>query len=272
MLIIDGPNDVLRAAVLKEVRKQLGKTVEFQKGEERSTLQQFLKLVHSDHRLVVRERLFMAHLDDSAARHMITMALKACGTYVIACCDEVGGLEFKLQKLACSKDGVLPMAAPFGCYTVPQLVEYALEHWHIHIGLAEQSYRYNSSGDVGPEPRVMVVGENVIPFAPYDQTRRLAFTSTHGSSLFLHQALSLHGGSYYLTNAWKTKNERTNMQLLKEEIKLVKPVKIVAMGGVAQLYLSNIGIEFERTYHPQYWKRFKNQHINELVQILKPNF
>jgi hypothetical protein len=276
MILIEGPNDQLRRQVRKELRARHDRLGFHTEDETSMTLKRLIKLLHADGRYHVRERLthyVTEHLTQGEA-HMVASGLLATGSFVLVChdLDDDDAGEYYHSTLG----GLLPGMNVRDLEMVPDIVTGALELWAAQLEQLKPLLDTDiwSAGGLDQE-MVMIVGDQVSPYLPCDEGRRVAFVSDHGCSKFLHEQLATHwlatGTRYYLTNAHKCDVARMNLKMLEEELKLVNPTKVVALGGVAARHLSDIRVgDFARTYHPQYWKRFKNKDTGELLEILKP--
>jgi uracil-DNA glycosylase len=275
MLIIEGNDQRLREEFLVQVRERLGDKVRYDLGGPPTpSINAMLKLVHADTTMLIRWGLSLGPLAPSV-RHMLSMALAATGSVIVLCTNSITYFRDQdMQELVeLGFEGRLPVQLCHPGRPLEEAVENALDLWQTHVFRARQCYKFNASGSNFPGPKIMVVGEKVNPFAPYDQVRKLAFTTKHGCSLHLHAALLHHPRTrYYLTNAWKSDDARRNKDLLGEEIELVRPRLIVGMGLVAQSYLADLRVDFRRTFHPQFWRRFRGHDLAGLADALKPDF
>lgn len=277
MILIEGNNDYLNRQVRKELRFRHDRLAFHVEDEFEMTLKRLLKLLHHDNRYQVRENVVgrMQNLLNPADAHMIASGLLATGSFVLVCHDplDVSTEQAQATFYRSTLEGLLPGMNIYHAEMVPEIVEASMKLWEENLETLKAVYETDiwSAGGLMPG-MVMLVGDRVLPYVPCDEERRLAFVSHRGCSRFLHEALAanyeLDGTRYYLTNAHKCDVAKLNLKMLQEEIDLVKPVKIVAMGGDAARYLSDLKATFDRTYHPQFWKRFRNKELPELIQLL----
>lgn len=258
MIILTGPDQHLKARLWHLLR---GDNYE-PPDTYRTDLRWLVHRVHIDHRNEVGE--FVHNLPDGdAARYMLGMALASAGSLVVLC---------KVTKLTEVWNETFGGTLPFVHVTHDEnkqlkiATEQIVDAWRSEIAKANPLYDYHSTGGHSTGG-VMLVGEaNKEDGWPI----RRAFINDTGCSLFLHQALQKNQGvRYYLTNANKTNVHRYNRAALIDELEILKPRKVVAMGTEAAKMLSDLKVAHERTYHPQYWKRFKNKDLDEFAQALK---
>lgn len=271
MIIIDGPNESLRADLKAAIQARAGDDLAYHvSGAPRPADVRWLaELVQTDNRRHLRDRLPLDLPPDHAARHMVATALAATGTVVVVCATDPNITPAEAIAYLPYR-GMLTLLVALPGQDVPYLANVVLETWRSAVALTDGVFHYHGAG-VAHEPDLMVVGEKPNPYRPADDARRVAFVSHQGCSLFLHAALAAAElGGVYLTNAHKFEKRRANLVALENEIMLVKPGRILAMGTVAARALADIGATFEQTYHPQYWKRFKNKDFGELVGLLRP--
>jgi hypothetical protein len=62
-------------------------------------------------------------------------------------------------------------------------------------------------------------------------------------------------------------NDFTVLNLV-ELVRLLQPRKVIALGRVAQKSCEDQGISCIKSYHPQYWKRFRNKERYPLLDLL----
>jgi hypothetical protein len=277
MILIESNYDYLTREVCREL-KELDPRLSFHVPDEFDlNVKRLHKLLHADNRFQVRANLveFTVNNLSQAEAHMVGTALLATGSFVLVVHPPLEEeLEDRTARFySCTMGGLLPGMNIYDRELLSELATRWLELWQGNLEDLAKVYGTDiwSAGGLH-SGQVMLVGDRVNPFVPFDEGRRLAFVSHQGCSHFLHQALVANflaqGTRYYLTNAYKSHVRKANMEMLNEEIQLVKPVKIVALGGVAAQYLSDLGQEFTRTYHPQYWKRFKNKELPELIKLV----
>lgn len=262
MIILQGPDETLRRElfnILTEGGDEVNRSAT--KEPYRADIGFFTAFIHTDHRLHVRDQLLHGLRDGDAARYMLGMGLAAAGSLVVLC-----GADSREEVRSATFGGLLP-ALPVSRFSdLNHTREMIVDAWRLEREKVDPLYDYWSSGG-RPDQATMLVGESN---QDLNGRKRRAFISHTGCSLFLHQALQANPfNRYYLTNAGKGETRKYNMVALEREIELVKPRRIVALGGVAAAYLSDLKVTFERTYHPNYWKRFKNKDLDELAGFLK---
>jgi len=234
----------------------------------RPRLERLVQLVHADHRWQIRDGLPLDQLAPEA-RHMLAYGLFAAGTLVVICAEHTQLSIGRAEELT-PYPRVLPMYCVFPHEDLAQEAQEIVRLWRAAVHEATEFWPYGSNGYTARAP-IMLVGDRVNPFVPAELgKRRMAFVSHHGCSLYLHDAMRRAGGRYYVTNAIKAKRKSTNMQALREEVEKVRPSRIVALGTEAAEALSQLGVKFTTTYHPQYWRRFQASRLGELVDCLQP--
>lgn len=271
MILLEGPNRELRAKLGPLLREHMpcenpGLHVS---GENfNPTIRRAVGIVHADHRWQIRDGLPVTnfHLD---VRHMLAYGLFSAGTVVVICANDATLTMAQAEELT-PFPRVLPLYGVFPGDDLAAEVDKIARIWRAAVHEANRYWIYGSNGPTERSP-IMLVGDRVNPFVPAEaDTRRLAFVSHHGCSLYLHDAMRRAGGRYYVTNAVKSKYKNRNLLALKEELEKVKPCRVVALGAEAGEMLANVGAKFEATYHPQYWRRFRAAEIAELVDCLRP--
>ncbi len=270
MILLEGPNRELRAQLGPALRDQLiaqNASLHVSGDHDRPSLQRLVKLVHADTRWQVRDGLPLGHLD-ADARHMIAYGLLAAGTLVVICAND-GNLTMGQAEDLTPYPRVLPLYCVFPGDDLTLEVMRIAVLASAAIYEANNIWTYGGNGYTTRGP-IMLVGDKPNPFVPADEGRRLAFVSHHGCSIYLHDAMRRAGGRYYVTNAYKFKRRAENLQALKDEILMVRPSKTVALGAEAAEMLSSLGTPFVATYHPQYWRRFRADRLEELVTELRP--
>lgn len=259
MILLNGPDQDLRDRLYDRLA-QTNQFVPCRTGPDfRCDLPYLVNQVH-----LARTHLrnnFTHKTGDSPARYMLGMALAAAGSVAVICGKS------SAEELAEFTFGGLIPPVPVGEFShEDHLAELVQEAWQAEQRRVDPVYDYDSSGG-RPDQAIMMVGEGSQDL--FDRRRR-AFISHTGCSLYLHEALKANPWNrYYLTNAEKTDNTRSNLASLADEIEQVAPRRIIALGGVAARTLADLRVGFEQTYHPQYWKRFKNKEIDQLSNFLK---
>lgn len=271
MIIIDGPNEKMRDALKAAIMVLVGSECVYHlSGAPRPADVKWLaQLVQTDNRCHLRDRLPMDLPPDHAARHMITTALAATGTVVVVCADDPAITPDKALAYLPYR-GMLNLLVVLPGQDLRYIAKVVVETWRSAVAATEPLFDYHGAG-MYHEPDLMVVGDRPNPYVPADAGRRVAFVSGQGCSLFLHAGLAAAGlGGVYLTNAHKFEKNRANLAALEVEVTRVNPGRILAMGSVAARALADIGAKFDHTFHPQYWKRFKNKDFGDLVETLRP--
>ncbi len=200
-------------------------------------------------------------LENPAAIYMVGMALAAAGSLAVFC-----GHCTDEQVAAGTFYGLLP-AVICNLITSADVETIVAAHAAQRLQAIDVEAFHSSGVRSHHHQAIMIVGEGN---QDLEGGKRMAFISATGCSLFLHEALRQHPKNrYYLTNADKGLGDVENRATLKREIEIVKPSRIIAMGAPAAKILADLRQTFDRTYHPQYWKRFKSKQFNELVDFLK---
>jgi len=274
MIILEGPNTALREALRHDIEKQLRPelgdllTVHLSGTPDTGSTAAIVKLLNSPNHCELRDGLRLDFPDHHPIHHMAGYALNATGTLLVHAVNKAGE-EPPASQLY---DHLWHVGVWNGDFDT--LVEYILHVWRERQKEIARTYRYGGTGHL-EKGGVMVVGERVNPFRPWAEAHRigtpipLAFTSNHGCSFFLHGALRASGGRFYLTNAVKSLSKKLNRTMLAEELDLMKPGKIIAMGSEAAAALYEQRVDFVHTNHPQYWKRFRNKDVGELVELFR---
>jgi len=115
---------------------------------------------------------------------------------------------------------------------------------------------------------VMIVGEQ--DSDPTASVKQRPFCTTKGCTGWLNKQLddeNIPEEKLFWVNALNNDNTAAN---LKYVVETMKPIAIVALGGIAQNELQKQEIyNFKPFYHPQYWKRFKSKLPYALIATLK---
>ncbi len=266
MLIIDGPNLDLQTRLLRTLDRHadpdMGKHVSGP-GRPRE-LKLLVTLAMCDHRRMIYHGFPRIGSLTRGERHMLAHALAAAGSMAVHCTtptDPDLGQWFGLPT-------VLPTYTVTTATGLDLQAQGILKMWRHLQARAAPVWGFGSTGGL-PGAAIMLVGDRVNPFIPLDLSRRQAFVSHHGSSLWLHETMAATGREgYYVTNAHKVEDRMANRRLLTDEIMVVAPRAIIGMGDEAQGYLSELEVPFLRTYHPQYWSRFKHKHTTEFIKLI----
>lgn len=277
MIILTGPNTALRETLRHEIEKQLRPelgdllTIHLGGTPGRRTTSAVIRLLNTPNHSELRDGLPLDFPNDHAIHHMAGYALHATGSVVVLAMNH--GQDYSRLERPPLCD-YLDHAAAWPVGDADTFVKNILNLWEENQREVARTYRFGGTGymDTGG---VMVVGERVNPFRPWQEVKTLeeavplAFTSNQGCSFFLHEALRASGGRFYLTNALKTNNTKLNRMMLAQELAYMEPRKIIAMGSEAAAALSEQRVDFVHTNHPQYWKRFRNKDVGELVELFR---
>lgn len=115
---------------------------------------------------------------------------------------------------------------------------------------------------------LLVGDQHIRGLTPEDPTYA-PFSEPNGSSLYLHQALQLSGRrDFHITNATKYGSPGKDLDALHQEVALLKPRRIVALGNRASQVLVKAGICHEQIEHPSARKRFKYEQITHYAERL----
>ena len=118
-----------------------------------------------------------------------------------------------------------------------------------------------------PNHSIMLVGDmygSGLKFS-YGKTNNKAFSGTQHASKFLHRALSEIDYDFYITNANKTCDKDENELILLQEIAMVKPIAIIALGDNASKGIVKPHVKIP---HPQYYNRFKHGNTNDYIKLI----
>lgn len=117
-----------------------------------------------------------------------------------------------------------------------------------------------------PEPlKIVIVGDRLGPTNP-TYADGTPFCGSKASSVWLNNQLTIPEEDLRWINAYLPDGAETCV----EELKKLLPAKtVIALGGNASKWLSKYGVEHVKTYHPQYWKRFRNKERYPLLDILE---
>lgn len=272
MIVVTGFNMELRREVVDRLRFIMAPLDKSQPMGERTDLNYLTRFVHQDLRYHVLDGLWPEHLSD-AERYMLTSAVLPGGCVLVVCHDnplpEEGGVGVMHPPTKVYGQGIwFPWINIYNRHYLEDSIEWILAHHKAHIRRAVPFKEWAVSGNV-EEGVVMLVGEASQEITP--GVKRRAFISHKGCSLFLQEALRRNAPTkYYLTNAQATGNASYDRLKLQREIELIKPCKIVALGVEAALVMVDLKVPFTRTWHPQYWARFRSTLMHELCEILKP--
>lgn len=117
---------------------------------------------------------------------------------------------------------------------------------------------------------IMLVGESYTDGQWVGPRINRALSKLTGSSVYLSRALRFNSDkTYYLTNAKKYEEPYWCERALQEEVRLVQPSKVIALGEVAHQHLFAARIAHQQVEHPQYRKRFKYDQIEEYSKQLR---
>jgi hypothetical protein len=131
------------------------------------------------------------------------------------------------------------------------------------IIIEDDHLRYRKfKGNGNYKSKIMLVGEQFNTSVTLKE--EFAFSDYKGSSDYLSKALYFINEDIYLTNSEKTGNVT-----LFEEIMIVNPNVIIALGNKASAILNHFKIKYEKIPHPQFWKRFHNKDLKSYIRIIK---
>jgi len=260
MILIEGPRADIGAVMVKMLRDALH-VYDMRHVNHEGTMfskKQLFKLVRSDHRYEIHTGLITMGLD-AYTKSMIGYALSTAGSVVVIC----GGNSLPVN--------VLPTVLVNDVADAPQAVQTVVQYWEHARAWMAKLWDYGSMYSVGPQLTMLVGDTPMTPFSGRGQA--LPFFGLQGQCVFLHEAMSRAGGKYYLTSAIKHGTQRESRNAIIDEVYLIKPVRIIALGSEASAFLARVDIEnvvITNTYHPKYWQRFRASKIDELVDILRP--
>jgi hypothetical protein len=116
---------------------------------------------------------------------------------------------------------------------------------------------------------VLLIGEQAARLNE-NTPEQQAFCDHRGCSGWINALLEKEGfpeSKLFWLNALFNNGDRVHLSSF---VKLMEPVKVIALGKVATQSCIDQQVEHISTYHPQYWKRFKSRQRYPLLDILKP--
>lgn len=114
---------------------------------------------------------------------------------------------------------------------------------------------------------IMLVGEQ--DSDPTASTFQKPFCTNKGCTGWLNKQLDVENipeERLFWVNALNNDYTEANLKYLTDKL---KPIVVLALGGIAQKICKKQEINFIPFYHPQYWKRFKNKQPYALISKLK---
>jgi thymidylate kinase len=131
--------------------------------------------------------------------------------------------------------------------------------------------KYESIGNINFP--IMLIGEKYDRISEFNFGKNKylkCFIDDKNSSKYLHTALSnsKYKNQFYITNAYKTSDADQDLKLLKEEISLLSPKKIIVLGNNAEKLFKNLNLEYIKISHPQYFSRFKYFNVIEYTSLI----
>jgi hypothetical protein len=135
-------------------------------------------------------------------------------------------------------------------------------------------HRFEGTGSF-QKGSIMLVGERYGD-GSYVGTGNKALSVHHGCSAYLHRALDSidkelgHDiqGRFYITNAVKYEDRSKNYSAFHEEMRILEPQVIIALGDEASAFLRSAGVKHTKVYHPQFMFRFHNRDINDYTTMI----
>jgi hypothetical protein len=120
---------------------------------------------------------------------------------------------------------------------------------------------FQGAGNIGQHGRpIMLVGERYADKSYVDESHdHRALCGDRNGSAFLHRALDLTdmlANRSYLTNLWKYQDDDKNRVDLRNEIEMLRPTSIVALGKRVDKQLTAWHIRHGVVDHPQHRARF----------------
>ena len=134
----------------------------------------------------------------------------------------------------------------------------------VYHDLREKAFHFEGLGGIGTQQQeaILLVGERHVRGLTPDDPVYAPFVERQGSSLYLHQALQLSGRTdYHITNAIKFGQPGKDRGMLLQEIDLLRPSRVVALGQVASRLLREVHIAHDVVAHPSARRRFKYTEI-----------
>lgn len=113
--------------------------------------------------------------------------------------------------------------------------------------------------------KILIVGDRPGPGTNPNATDVVPFNYHANCSGWLNNQLIIDEDELSWLNAYDIKGQETSIA----ELNLRLPAKcIIALGNNASKWLAKYKIHHIKTYHPQYWKRFKHNEPYPLIQII----
>jgi hypothetical protein len=257
MILIEGLRHDIANAMIEGLTNALHiyDVRHFPNTYKKTNLNRLISLVQSDHRYEIHSGIVAEGLSD-ATRNMMAYGLSSAGSIVVIC----GGAPNPVN--------ILPTVMVNELTEVPQAIKTAVSYWEHARTWMLKLWEFRSLYAIAPQ-QIMLVGEKCTPPVKTGG-RALPFFGAQGPGLFLHDAMVRAGGKYYLTCALKYASDRANRDAIIDEVHLINPTRIIAMGTNASRMLARVDIDHVKAYHPTYLRRFRPAYIDELVGILQP--
>jgi hypothetical protein len=296
MILVEGVDGSGKTTLVKKLSEYVSGFITSHEGPPpKDSFKHYLKQVQEDNRRVLKDRFHIGECIypiikqggrkplNEAQVTMLELALLSTGSLLVFCTasDDFIKKSFKekgedfitfdqaLNVRRMYFGLVNQSRLPFAMYmpetdNTESFINNLLSWYDTRLRASAETYDFKSIGEAPAD--IMIVGDRVNDRK--STGRQLAFVSHQGSGLFLCSMLN-NKTTYYLTNAVKTMHLDDNLEALNDEIKIVKPRKIVGMGNAAKHHLDILKVIYEPTFHPQYWKRFKTREHDTLIDILK---
>lgn len=159
-------------------------------------------------------------------------------------------------------------------YTLLPTLVYDYRRWNlddfvqrlltVYEPLKTRASWFDGLGGIGHQHvgSVLLVGERHVRGLTPEDPVYAPFVEAKGSSLYLHQALQLSGRTdYHITNAVKFGHPGKDRAALLQEVELLRPSRVVALGLAAARVLREVNVQHEVVAHPSARRRFKYNEI-----------
>ena len=166
--------------------------------------------------------------------------------------------------------------ATHGAATPPPFAEDEIKEFSIirlcdRIVSTEDTYvlsRFdNCAGNFG-DCEVVLVGESPGAESPFEKT--YPFCGLSGTSKWLNNlfdAENIHESDLFWVNAYDIYGKSNDPLLVKNALSST----VIALGNKASEWCQENGVKHLKTYHPQYWKRFRSNERYPLLDLIKQN-
>ena len=129
-------------------------------------------------------------------------------------------------------------------------------------------YRFNNCAGHFADSDVVLVGESPGGVSPLQKT--YPFCGLNGSSKWLNNLLDaekISESDLFWVNAYDLYGKSNDPLLVKNCLSTT----VIALGNKAADWCDKNGVVCLKTYHPQYWKRFRANESYPLIDLIKQN-